>query len=293
MEGRFPKPVLSPEWRSAVSKAYTEPDSSHYNFSHTGFSRQTVIYEKVLSYLGSAPADANVLFVGVGADNSNGGTFCASGPFEIAAALEGKGKSGYRMTVLDVDRSNLEACKKRKDIFFERYKGSGDSTNDVWGDYLQFTKQKGESRILSSHPFERSADKLLMSAKIPPSFEKKKRSGEVRFVKGDVATVDLKNFGPFDFVHCINVLYHLERRDRELADALVILAVNNLVANMRTGGILLVDSSHHDTGWNYDVREHPEILENEMRLRLENSVHTINLLYENESHYSYLFYRKF
>jgi hypothetical protein len=149
----------------------------------------------------------NALLVGVGADQYDpfGGALCASSPFELGELLERQGKD-YSMTILDINEKALKEPETRKRIF------------TCPGD-------RGKGTPISE------------------TFKRKRKEGEIKFVKGDVVTADLGPNGPFDLVQCLNVLYYIPREGNtaEENNNSTILAVWNMARNVSKGGVMLLN----------------------------------------------------
>lgn len=275
--------LLSPEWEADARKEYNGPNVYSDNFNCSSFGRIPELNNNLRDYIEHMNSNPNVLHVGVGADNDTRG-LCASGPFEIAAILEGLDKVDYRMTILDFNKKNLDMAVKRETIF---YKLKDDPLRtDLWKQYLRDTKQNGNSMIISGNE--------ILFANIPSLFRKKKESGEVRFVEGDIVTADLSSHDPFDLIHCMNILGHLFEENRnkidyktacQVADDAIFLALNNVAKNMKTGAVLIVDDEHHDNWvWDTWTKEKIEKMD-KSRLVIEKEI-------EWTSKVSFLFLRK-
>ncbi|MFH0869164.1 MAG: class I SAM-dependent methyltransferase [archaeon] len=87
-------------------------------------------------------------------------------------------------------------------------------------------------------------DETVMEYIESKSFMRKKKSGEVRFVLDDIVTADLKPYGPFDIVHCINVLYHIgDMHNTQKWRDEVILAILNMARSLKPGGVMITDGA--------------------------------------------------
>lgn len=207
------------------------PSSSPINKTH--FGRHTPLYEPLRRYMAALPQDPNVLCVGVGGDNRYMG-YSISEPFEVAGALEGLSKD-YRMVVLDINPRNLRALERKR--FITNTHPTQESMG-IWNQYLIDTNQ---SRL--KKPEYRSA---VQKARIPESFNRKLREGEVKLVRGNIATKGLSKYGQFDLCICLNVLPHFFDTDTELADRNVVLALRNMAKSTARKGIVIVDGTRND-----------------------------------------------
>jgi len=116
----------------------------------------------------------------------------------------------------------------------------------------------------------------------PKIFNRKKKDGDIRFVLDDIVTADLKPYGPFDIIHCINVLCHIGNSDNE-----AILALWNMARNMKAGGLMIVDDANRgDEPTLFKSRLNRTILK-EMQLKSIKKP-----VYNKEEGITYYFYRK-
>lgn len=230
--------ILSTEWiektREEYRKGKSDPDTFKFvstfgrHHSLDAFLRSEI--DKMLKL--------NILYVGLGRDES---TDCASGPFELAALLEGADRTDYRMVLMDSDAESLDAAIRREEIFC-RADETKFSVDFSWFKYLDHTKQK------PSRSGYRSGEKVVL-ADIPLSFKQKKLKGEVRFIREDLVERDVNFYGSFDLIICLNVLSHINPNNAK------VVAIDNIGRNLSENGILIVDNStilDKMHGWSYE-----------------------------------------
>ncbi|MBI4015878.1 MAG: hypothetical protein HY362_04135 [Candidatus Aenigmarchaeota archaeon] len=201
------------------------PSSSPIN--KTYFGRYPLLYAPLRRYIAALPQDPNVLLVGVGADSRDAG-YSISEPFEVAGALEGLSKD-YRMVVLDINPHNLRALERKHSVTNTH---PTQESIGIWNQYLDDTGQQKKP--------------ASTKAKIPESFRRKLREGEVKLVRGNIATKGLSKYGQFDLCICLNVLTHFFNHDKELADGNVVAALSNMAKNTTSRGIVVVDDNIND-----------------------------------------------
>ena len=202
--------------------------------------------------LQKGPEKQNILHVGVGRRyqfpptatggiNSEGTPVCGTHPLEIAAILEGLSKD-HQMTILDIDAENLALIKNAETFPVEQ---EARFRNRSLQRYLRNTRQ--------TH-----ADYNLIN--IPETFKRKRASGEIRFLEGDVVISDLSSYGPFDFIQCLNVFFHLPFQYRGSSNdgagrEILTLALYNLIRNLHQNGVLLAEERNNDsTGLNIPTK---------------------------------------
>jgi len=121
------------------------------------------------------------------------------------------------------------------------------------------------------------------------AFIRKRKNGDVSFVLDDIVTADLKRYGPFDIVHCINVLYHIgDAYDLKKWRDEATLALLNIARNMKTGGIMAVDGARTlKKSSNIFSRKLNKNVLGEMQLKQAGRP-----VYNSEEHITYYFLRK-
>jgi SAM-dependent methyltransferase len=216
---------FSPEWIDEVLSKYDSPlrkQGEEGMIDHSHFGRHATLNQFRTMYCRSLDKRGpNILYVGTGTDNP-AERLCASGPFEIAALLENMCFFDYRMTLIDINKRNLETAQKRDEIFTHE-------PTAEWKAYLQRTAQCKE---IKSKP-----DEISLSAKIPETFRRKRSEGEIKFTVGDAVTTDFRQHEPFDMIECFNVLCYIDKQHKDAT----LLALYNLVSALQPGGILLID----------------------------------------------------
>ena len=277
--------LLSSEWEAEVIRDYKCPFMEGDNFSTYFFGRHSKLEDRLRDCVVPMKSDANILYVGVGKDGDKGVVRCASGPFEIAAILEGLEKKDYRMTIMDIDRESLEIVRTREEVFYQSF-NRGDSIRDIiWEQYLR--------DIGLDECIDTMGDKIIRRAKIPKLFEQKRKEGFINFIPGDIVTTNIKPHGPFDLVHCVNVLDHLydeTSHNGKIADNALILAVYNMARNMSKNGILIVNDSHHDD-WFWDTRVKYRMNRDNGYLKRRMGLDILEEVKDTSKH-SYLFFSK-
>ncbi len=237
---------ITPQWVSDVRGRYAGPCTSHPGFSTTIFGRHHKLSEPIGRYLQELKPAPSILQVGVGADNPAAGSF-AYEPLDIVAALDSIGRD-FRMVVLDISGSNLAGMNGKQTVKYRPGQQSPEQVA-VWHKYLRDTNQSP----LIRRSYRRDD---LVEAPVPRSFRSRVEKKQIEFVKGDVVLTDLRRFGPFNFIRCLNIFPHLYSSDVDLADASIILALYNMSQSMANGGILMVDDGRND----YDLAAllHPD-----------------------------------
>ncbi len=240
------------------SLRFSDIDKVHFN-------RQFELQPAIRRYASALPASPNVMYIGVGKDDPDSmDPHCAWGPFELAAILEGAGKD-YKMVVLDMNEENLRQARERTEIFCSvpTDADTRDETNILWQRYLADTELSGRSEI--------TGRKEYRQAPIPRSFERKKGTGEIVFINGNISTVDLASISPshlpLQLVHCTNIFIHM-RTDEEIISAL-----RNIYNSMSTGGVLITEDKYNrDEVGNTHVRRKLEDSRNKLKMEVRESI---------------------
>ena len=210
--------ILSPEW--IKHKAPENGENCHaISF------RYPYLDNAIRNIVSSLPSDPNILYVGVGRSRYNGEEKAASGCFELASILQALGK-GYRMSLLDSDSNNLEMAMAQDTISIPDLTPE-DARNRLLTAYLNDTNQ--------GLPKKDSGN--IHHVLIPGSFREKRLSGEIKQLEADIVK-DKIAYGPYDFIHCLSVIPHIENYNSKL------LALHNLSSSLKEGGLMLIE---HET----------------------------------------------
>lgn len=236
-------------WLTEARMQYKSPEKFTVRVE-TNFSRAyqttTDILERKTLPVNTKP---NILIVGVGCQGGGSNPLvCTYSPFVIASFLENRGVQ-YRMTVVDILNSIIQDVRARKNIYisefaFEEYDMEGD-----WLRFLNETGQKGKivykrEEGLAFDEYTEKHEALftpeyhlkrgIRAAEIPKGFREKLQTGEVSLENDDIAIAELSSHGPFDYVECTNVLYHLPTDGQMLALA-------NITFSLNAGGLVLIN----------------------------------------------------
>lgn len=127
--------------------------------------------------------------------------------------------------------------------------------------------------------------------------EARNRGGSrMKYAEGDIVTMDLSKYGPFDYTECLNVLEHVGTDESgDAVDNQRLLAVSNIARNTNRGGLIVLDNIRNgqwdgltqpdDTGTNIDIvvsKDAMSAMGIKLDAKLRRSTRSI----------SYLFYRK-
>jgi SAM-dependent methyltransferase len=225
---------------------YTGPNLNFENSNLAVFGRHSPVRDTIRDFIRSRK-NVNILYVGLGLDN-HGLTLCASGPFELAAMCEGNG-TDYRMTLVDVQKDNLDAARIRQVVFALNFEARYIAENlpmfeelkpetaagrlRAWKEYLSDTRQDG---------FMLQDNCNVLYAGIPVTFDNKRRAGEITFIEGDIVYADLARCGPYDLVHCLNVLDYIQH------EGAMMRALSNIGSNLKADGLAVADDADCPTG---------------------------------------------
>jgi hypothetical protein len=211
-----------------------------------------------LETLVNPPSDRplRILEVGIGYENDmfKCPNDCPYEPYRISSYLEFRGID-YQMVIVDLDERVVEDLKRRTTVYVSSNQLDTFRHRPTWEQYLCWTNQEGKSWTASVSGQSVRGNELIISdgalatgdayeffeaAAVPSSFRSKMDNGEVVVLQGDVATVDLSGYDPFDMVVCMNVLYQLDKDGQTLA-------LYNMARALSIGGVLVID--------NYDSEE--------------------------------------
>jgi hypothetical protein len=235
--------------KKKIFSLYTGPDKS-WNYTKCNFGRYPEIDLFIREYFSKLPNNPNILCVGVGMneERNSSGTL----PIELSSILESQGKD-YKMTIIDTESRILNMLKNKKEISFELDYHLSQKSGDLeiliednwnsWVRYLQDTRQEipNLNCLMKEAHDKGGIEEIALSSKLPSKYVDKIGNGDVSFVCGDVITYDLSSFGPFDFIHCLNILCHIPSEHGWVNTEVLDIALNNMIKNLRKGGILLVD----------------------------------------------------
>ena len=196
----------------------------------------------------------NYLEVGVG--GFSGVVACPYEPYYIAGAFEHH-NIDYSGLIVDRSRNVLDNLVGRtrvfhSDLLADLYGLDAEMMGEGWKAYVAATRQQSTT-IKTDHPQLKVNDfdcfpmsrvllkKLALlrgikTAKVSPIFASKIETGQVSVLQEDITRVNLAPHGPFDVGVCMNVLYYLNRDGQKIA-------VNNMVSNIISGGIVIYNDS--------------------------------------------------
>lgn len=213
--------VLSPEWINETLTNYTAPVNGK-NCYAVSF-RYPHLDDHIRKIVGNLPSNPNVLYVGVGRSKYGKDETAASGCFELASILQACGKD-YRMTLLDADRDTLEKAMNQDTISFSEIQPD-DPRNKLLQNYLRDTAQKIRKKGFFGDVY---------CASVPQSFSTKRISGDIKQLEADIVRDNI-NHGPYDFIHCLSVIPHIENSSVKLV------ALHNLGNSLKKGGRMLIE----------------------------------------------------
>lgn len=245
-------------WLIDAAENYFGPES--YNSLETAFIRGDVTLPLIEGVLSRVPVP-NILVTGLGYDA--GSILCSYEHYKIAARVEAAGRD-YRMTLVDIDPNIIDDVKRRNKVFvslLQRYTGMQDPVNvQSWQKYLSDTRQQQRItkapmeglHFANTYVADEGLQRGVAYADVPAGFARKLQADEIAFVNSDIATAQLGELGSYDLVSIMNVLYMIPPEGQQLAIA-------NIVASMKVGGLLVVNDilfSRHplltvfdDEGW--------------------------------------------
>lgn len=241
-------------WVDQAAQAYK--DDVAYNSTETSFRRGRQTIELLGRFFPSVSQRPNILIVGLGREGAVISECIV--PHKIAAYFQGRGQD-FAMTLLDKDPSVLADVVGRKTFYM--VPGSGRSTSFVeqweeWNKYLHDTGQIGRRvNVLEDsltfrddipgpgNPYgvDRYLQDGIFAASVSPEFKRRIAKGSIHIREGDIATSDLINTGPYDFVDIKHVFYLLNTAGQQLALA-------NIVRNLRPGGRIFLDDTSKTSG---------------------------------------------
>lgn len=189
------------------------------------------------------------LVIGAGINNNH--FACSCEPYQIAAYLESR-RSGYSLTIVDKSEEVIDDIRTRKKIVVP-FSTLGSQINlQSWGLYLSRTGQSSPNFVHSLSddvkftPGLHAGDLVLVQdelvkgicvADIPFSFKEGLRSGQIVTVCDQIETLQLINYGQFDFISCTNILYLLNTYGQMFAMA-------NIAQSLKPGGYTYVSSGY-------------------------------------------------
>ena len=192
----------------------------------------------------------NTLLVGLGLGVKD--IECPFAPYTIAAHLGWRDNNDYKLTLVDKEPRVIADISGRARLYVtENSLVNHPELLEAWKKYLSEAGVKEEiiheraqepdlrfldwmEEISTDFPSPESyLVEGIHTADIPPMFREKMAIGDIRLLLGDIATVNLPA-EKYDFASCRNVLYLLNPWAQRLA-------VANLVASVKEGGIVLVN----------------------------------------------------
>jgi hypothetical protein len=278
--------------KEKIFPLYTGPDKSQ-NYTLCKFGRYPEIDSFIREYFSQLPTIPNILCVGIGMNKE--GNSSGTLPIELSSILESKEKD-YKIAIIDTESRVLKMLKNKKEVsfgldyYFSPESGSLEVLREEdwnsWVRYLQDTHQEiPDLTCLIEEAHNKSIEEIALSSKLPSRYVDKIGNGDVSFVCGDVITYDLSSLGPFDFIHCLNILCHIPSEQGWTKGEILDRALNNMIKPLRKGGILLVDDYSDEwdgtfvqTAWKIEGLEEKGIVSIDKKI--------------NDGHYSYLFVKK-
>ena len=238
---------MSPEitWHKEAVQLYKGPEEDKLFRVETYLTRGFEIINNLDDKVLPVKKDPRILLVGIGRKSYS--VACSYTPFVVSAYLEHLGAK-YKMIVVDILGDVINDVRTRENIYVLEADMDEDDLGDprekeYWGKYLSITRQ--EDRIVKT-PEEGleiidtydSADfhfaRGIHAARIPTGFKTKSQTGDISFIKDDIAFADLSYYTPFDYIDCNNVFYQLVISGQ-------MMAIVNLAKSLNPGGILFVN----------------------------------------------------
>ncbi|MEP7166573.1 MAG: hypothetical protein ABI758_01180 [Candidatus Woesebacteria bacterium] len=258
----LPTPVSIPDaapssapqisWRELHNQALIEAESHPQSdkCDDTSMARANKTIRILTEFRADLPSIPNVLIVGLGYSTND--LQISINVHRIAAHLQEQ-HLDYKMTLVDYDPKIIQDVQERKFLYCIQKlytEDTEDGINNAWQKYLGDADVKEE--VVHSHQpqltfasyysdnqddfysTERIFKKGIRKAPVSEIFLQKMAKNEIIFICDDIATADLDQSEPHDYVEIINLLYLLPAPKQQLA-------LNNIISHLKVGGLILLD----------------------------------------------------